>query len=98
MPDKTDSGEQLYKLDEIDNPFQSAINSEVSDTEISFKYQRVKDSINMASAEVSQHSAESIEFGHSAMSGRSNTSRRRIQKAERMKKMAQLHGKDENSQ
>ena len=37
--------------------------------------------------------SEDIEIGHSAMSGRSSTARRRLEKTTKMKRIAQLHGR-----
>ena len=81
------SWQQLYK--QSDNPPISANASEVSEVLFNLKINKA----NMPNIKPSEMEAEdSIPLGHSAMSGRSSTARRRAQKAERMRSVKRLHG------
>ena len=87
----SNSWTQLYKQEESANPF----DSEVSEVSFNFEsLQRNKSVYKMQNSKsMSECSDGDIEIGHSAMSGRSSTARRRLIKSNKLKELAGNHGK-----
>ena len=90
----TDSWARLSKHT---NPFDSNHTSEVSEELLNFKGSKTGTSYkSVKSAEDMNTSAEgSIGVGHSAMSGRSSTARRRLEKSKRLREMKMQHGHEQ---
>ena len=80
--------QQLYKQNQ--SIASDSVNaSEVSEVILNIK---VKEAASSNIKEKDMEAENSIQLGHSAMSGRSSTARRRAQKAERMKYVKKMHG------
>ena len=94
------SWNNVFKV-KTNNPFDSANTSEAS--EVCFRAYHInkQDSADVSDSpsnkSCNMDGEDSIALGHSAMSGRSSTARRKLYTSEKMKKLAALHGKSPHS-